>query len=163
MDRVTYPQLSEIDQRFVDLLRQDGRMPFREIARQVGVSESMVRKRVGRLIESGWMRILAVTDPLQLGVPFVATTYAKVSPALVEELAEDIASHPSVRYAAIGIGNSNIVFESLHGSAGELQEFLMSKLKREGVISSETIHVVDIRKSIWDWDIPAEQPKEEAA
>ena len=74
MESVTYPQLSESDQRIVDFLREDGRTPFREIARQLGVSESMVRKRVGRLLETGWMPILGVTDPLQLGVHFLAST-----------------------------------------------------------------------------------------
>src|SRR5690554_7438977 len=109
MDKVTYPQLNQADQRIVDLLRQDGRRPFRDIARELGVSESMVRKRVNRLSESGWMRILAVTDPLQLGVPFLATTYVKVTPARLESLADELAqdrkstrlnsSHVRISYA----------------------------------------------------------------
>lgn len=161
MDKVTYPQLNQADQRIVDLLRQDGRRPFRDIARELGVSESMVRKRVNRLSESGWMRILAVTDPLQLGVPFLATTYVKVAPAQLEELAEDLAREPAARYVAVGVGNNNLVFESLHRSAGELHKFLQRKLSVAGVISAETIHVVDIKKSVWDWEIPVEKEEEE--
>ncbi len=160
MEKVTYPQLNPADQRIVDLLRQDGRRPFRDIARELGVSESMVRKRVNKLQESGWMRILAVTDPLQLGVPFLATTYVKVTPARLEALAAELAREPSARYVAIGVGNNNLVFESLHRSAQELHGFLQRTLSTEGVISSETIHVVDIKKSVWDWEIPVE--KEEA-
>lgn len=160
MDKVTYPQLNESDQRIVDLLREDGRRPYRDIARQLGVSESMVRKRVSRLIESGWMRILAVTDPLQLGVPFLATTYVKTTPARLEALAEELAREPSARYVAIGVGNHNLVFESLHRSAREMHEFLQRKLSTDGVLSTETIHVVDIKKSVWDWEIPVEKEEE---
>ena len=157
MEKVTYPQLSPADQRIVDLLRQDGRRPFRDIARELGVSESMVRKRVAKLQESGWMRILAVTDPLQLGVPFLATTYVKVTPARLDSLAVEIAAEPAARYVAVGVGNNNLVFESMHRDARELHEFLQRTLGTEGVISSETIHVVDIKKSVWDWEIPVKK------
>ncbi len=161
MESVTYPQLSASDQRIVDFLRKDGRTPYREIARQLGVSESMVRKRVGRLLETGWMRILAVTDPLQLGVPFLATTYARVRPAVVEAIASRIARQPAARYVAIGVGVNNLVFESIHASARELHEFLVDNLGDEGVISSETIHIVDIKKSVWDWELPVRHKEEE--
>ncbi|SRR5690554_229955 len=161
MDRVTYPQLDGTDQRIVDMLRQDGRRPFRDIARELEVSESMVRKRVNRLSGSGWMRILAVTDPIQLGVPVLATTYVKVTPAGLEALADDLARDPAARYVAIGVGSSNLVFESMHGSARELHEFLQRKLSVPEVLNSETVHVVDIKKSVWDWEIPVAKEEEE--
>ncbi len=161
MDSVTYPQLNATDQRIVDFLREDGRKPYREIARQLGVSESMVRKRVARLLDTGWMRILAITDPLQLGVPVLATTYAQVRPHLVEEVAARIAVAQAARYVAIGVGVNNLIFESIHASARELHEFIQENLGFDGVISSETIQVVDIRKSVWDWELPVKTPEEE--
>jgi len=162
MEIVTYPQLNEVDQRIVDFLRDDGRTPYREIARQLGVSESMVRKRVNRLLESGWMRILAVTDPLQLGVQFLATTYAQVRPNLVEAVAERIAQQPAARYVAIGVGVHNLVFESIHSSGRELHEFIQAQLGDDGIVSSETIQVVDIKKSVWDWELPAKRAAEDS-
>lgn len=161
MESVTYPQLNEIDQRIVDLLRTDGRTPYREIARQLGVSESMVRKRANRLIEMGWLRILAVTDPLQLGVPVLATTYAQVRPNLVEQVAERLAQQPAARYVAIGIGFNNLVFESIHATVHELHDFIQANLGDDGVVSAETIQVVDIKKSVWDWELPGRATKEE--
>lgn len=156
MSDITYPQLDATDQQIVDYLRQDGRMPFREIARQLGVSESMVRKRVNKLLQEGWMRIMAISDPLQLGVPILATTYAKVSPKQVEAVTDRIARHPAVRYVAIGIGGHNVVLESMHASASDVHHFIQRELGTEGIISSETIQVIKIKKSVWDWDIPLE-------
>lgn len=164
MARVNYKQLDPIDQQIVDFLRQDGRMPYREIARQLGVSESMVRKRAQRLLDSGWMRILAVSDPLQLGVPIVATTYAKVSPQHLEAIADALAACPQVRYLGTGIGYANLVMESLHANVEELYRFIEVKLGMEGILSSETMQVVTIKKSIWDWDLSRfyeKPPKEE--
>jgi Lrp/AsnC family transcriptional regulator for asnA, asnC and gidA len=150
-----YHQLDETDRRIVDLLREDGRMPFREIGRQLDVSESMVRKRVTRLLDQGWMKIQAISDPLKLGVPVVATTYATVKPGQTEDFANRMAAHPAVRYAAVGIGN-RLVVESLHADHKELHAFLESELGRPGIETSETLLVVDIKKSVWDWAIPGE-------
>ena len=149
-----YRQLDPVDRRIVDLLREDGRMAFRAIARRLEVSESMIRKRVARLRKQGWFKILAISDPLQLGVPILATTYARVRPAQVEEVTERIVRHPAVRYLAIGVGGHNVVVESLHADNGELHEFLQAELGRPGIVESETIQVVEIKKSVWDWEIP---------
>ncbi|MCA9835809.1 MAG: Lrp/AsnC family transcriptional regulator [Trueperaceae bacterium] len=148
-----YQELDETDQRIVDFLRVDGRMPFREIARKLDVSESMVRKRVNRLLESGWMRILAISNPLQLGVPILATTYATVSPQHLDKVTDELAKLDSVRYVAIGVGGQNVVIESIHASNAEVHEFIQREMTREGVVKSETILVVKIKKSIWDWKI----------
>ena len=151
-----YHQLDRIDQAIVDALRRDGRRPYREIARDLGVSESMVRKRCKRLLESGWMRIQAISDPLALGVPVVATTYAKVSPAALDRVGDHLARYDAVRYLGIGVGAHNLVVESLHASAAELHAFLQEALSMEGIVSSETMQVVKIKKSVWDWDIRTE-------
>lgn len=149
-----YRQLDPVDRSIVDYLRDDGRMPFREIARRLEVSESMVRKRVAKLLEAGWMKIQAVSDPLALGVPIVATTYAKVRPRDVDAVTDRYARHPAVRYVAIGVGSNNVVLESLHADTAELHAFLQSELGLEAIQSSETMQVVTIKKSVWDWPVP---------
>ncbi|MEX2541465.1 MAG: Lrp/AsnC family transcriptional regulator [Trueperaceae bacterium] len=153
MKPAPYAQLDSTDRTIVDFLREDGRMPYREIARRLAVSESMVRKRVNRLLDEGWMRILAISDPLQLGVPILATTYLNVSPRAVEEVTDSIARCEAVRYVALGIGAHNVVVESLHVDNSELHRFIQRELGLEGIISSETIQVVKIKKSVWDWEI----------
>ena len=58
------------------------------------------------------------------------------------------------------MGVNNLVLESSHASARELHEFLVENLGDEAVISSETIHIVDINKSVWDWELPVRQKEE---
>lgn len=129
-------------------------MAYREIARRLDVSESMVRKRSSRLLDSGWMRVLAVTDPLKLGVPFLATTYASISPSALEAVSDALAQNEAVRYLAIGVGSHNLVMESLHSSGQDFHAFIQRELGREGIIRCETIQVVQIKKSVWDWPVP---------
>ena len=156
MSAQAYQQLDRIDQAIVDALRSDGRRAYREIARDLGVSESMVRKRCKRLLASGWMRIQAISDPLALGVPVVATTYAQVSPSALDRVGDHLARYDAVRYLGIGVGAHNLVVESLHASAAELHAFLQEALSMDGIVSSETMQVVKIKKSVWDWDIRTE-------
>ncbi len=164
MAQSLYERLDPIDQAIVIALRRDGRRPFREIARELDVSESMVRKRAHRLLDEGWMRILAISDPLALGVPVLATTYARVRPAELDGVVERLARYDAVRYLAICVGANNLVVESLHASNGDLHAFLQEALGTEGVESRETMQVVQITKSVWDWELgddgsPAPSPK----
>lgn len=112
-----------------------------------------MRKRVTKLLDAGWMRIMAISDPLVLGVPILATTYAKVSPPHLDRVTERLARNDKVRYVAVGIGSHNLVVESLHASNAEVHAFIQNELGLEGIISSETIQVVEIVKSVWDWEI----------
>ena len=54
--------LDETDQAIIALLRKDGRMPYRAIARELEIAENTVRARVRRMEESDTMRVVAVTD-----------------------------------------------------------------------------------------------------
>ena len=53
-------ELDEIDNAIIDLLRVDGRLPYRAIARELGLTETTVRARVKRLEESNTMRVVAL-------------------------------------------------------------------------------------------------------
>ncbi|MDP9219132.1 MAG: AsnC family transcriptional regulator, partial [Actinomycetota bacterium] len=61
------PILDEVSKRIIDQLQEDGRRPYAAIGKAVGLSEAAVRQRVQRLLESGVVQIVAVTDPLQVG------------------------------------------------------------------------------------------------
>src|SRR6478609_9935836 len=59
--------LDDVSKAIIEQLQQDGRRPYATIGEAVGLSEAAVRQRVQRLIRSGVVQIVAVTDPLQIG------------------------------------------------------------------------------------------------
>ncbi|MFO7921210.1 MAG: Lrp/AsnC family transcriptional regulator [Nioella sp.] len=72
-DQVTYSQLDRFDQRIVQLLLSDGRMPVTEIAQKIGLSKTPCQMRVNRLRKEGVIRgFRAVVDPAKLGREHVA-------------------------------------------------------------------------------------------
>ena len=60
-------QLDDVSKAIIEQLQADGRRSYASIGKVVGLSEAAVRQRVQRLVESGVMQVVAVTDPLQLG------------------------------------------------------------------------------------------------
>ena len=63
----TSRRIDDTDRAIIEQLQSDGRAPFTKLATAVGLSEAAVRQRVQRLVESGVMQVVAVTDPMQLG------------------------------------------------------------------------------------------------
>src|SRR6476661_2142118 len=60
-------RLDDVSKAIIEQLQEDGRQSYATIAKRVGLSEAAVRQRVQRLLDSGVMQIVAVTDPLQVG------------------------------------------------------------------------------------------------
>jgi Lrp/AsnC family transcriptional regulator for asnA, asnC and gidA len=60
--------LDDPARRIIAQLQADGRRSYAAIAKSVGLSEAAVRQRIQRLVDSGVIRIVAVTDPHALGL-----------------------------------------------------------------------------------------------
>ncbi|MEV8434880.1 Lrp/AsnC family transcriptional regulator (plasmid) [Streptomyces sp. HUAS 31] len=61
-------QFDDTDRLLLNLLRQDGRMPYADLAERVGLSRGATRTRVLRLIESGVVAITGIVDPTAFGM-----------------------------------------------------------------------------------------------
>ena len=60
--------LDDVSKSIIEELQQDGRRSYAAIGKVVGLSEAAVRQRVQRLVDSGVMQVVAVTDTLSLGL-----------------------------------------------------------------------------------------------
>jgi DNA-binding Lrp family transcriptional regulator len=140
------PQLDDLDRRIIVELNNDGRVAFREIAESLGVSETLVRQRVGRMVDSGGVRIMALTNPLVLGFRLIAWIGVHAGPGVqLEELAERLSSLDSITYLAVCAGRFDIMAESISMN----QEDLLRLLDREirpmpGVDRAEVSICVDM-------------------
>jgi Lrp/AsnC family transcriptional regulator for asnA, asnC and gidA len=59
--------VSDIDLEIINYLRKDGRMPFAQIAKRMGVSTGKVRLHYQKLVNKGVLQIVAITNPLYMG------------------------------------------------------------------------------------------------
>ena len=146
-------RLDEIDQKIIIALEEDGRRPYRDIARELGVAEATVRARVGKLIDGRLIRITAVGDPLTLGVEVAAIILVRTKPGFVRQTAEALVGFPNVRFIGTSFGAADVIIQTLHPDIHDLHAFISEALPKAApdIISTETYQLADVLKSSWDW------------
>ncbi|MEZ4715193.1 MAG: Lrp/AsnC family transcriptional regulator [Caldilineaceae bacterium] len=157
--------LDQMDRNILQALKEDGRMPFTEIARRLNVSASMVRQRVQRLTDAGILQIVAVTNPTRIGYHTMALIGVKADGNRLQEIAHKIAAFEEVIYLTISSSQYNLLVEVICVDNSDLLRFLTEKLYGvEGVRDTETFIYLDIVKEIYTWDKPAtETPRPDPA
>jgi Lrp/AsnC family transcriptional regulator, regulator for asnA, asnC and gidA len=148
------PPLDALDKRIIAALSRNGRQAYREIARDLDVSEATVRQRVGRLTDSGLIRIAAVGNFIALGFDTVAMLHIKVRPDQVDACARKLADFPSVRFVSISFGSTDIIAQSLHATSQSLHHFVRTVLPAAlpEITALEVFPLVETVKSAWSWD-----------
>lgn len=146
-------RIDDLDKRIIVALEEDGRRPYRDIARDLDVAEATVRSRVSRLSEAGLIRITAVGDPLTLGVSTAAITLIRTRPGTVHAVARELARLPHVRFVGVSLGSADVVIQTLHRDIRSLHDFVATDLPRlaPDIVSTETLQLADVLKSSWDW------------
>ena len=89
-------ETDHIDRKIIELLQLDGRMSIQEIASQVDITSSAVRKRIQRLEDANMMRIVAVTDFNAAGFDLLLAIAIEVENRPSEEVANELAELPQV-------------------------------------------------------------------
>src|SRR6186713_1251271 len=96
--------LDEIDLKIIESLRKDGRVAFAQIAEQLGVSPGMIRQRYTRLVEQGFLKIVAVTNPMRMGYKTMAMIGIRVEGSKLLNVADNISKLDEVIYLVISSG-----------------------------------------------------------
>lgn len=149
--------MDRIDRAIIARLQFDGRLPFKEIARQVGVSEGTVRNRVARLRQKGVLQIVGVVDPHLLGLQATAIVGVAVEPPCLEKAARTIATFKEVSYLVMISGAFDLLVEVLCRDTAHLASFLSEKLLQvEGVQRTETFYILRTYKLSYRWGMTPE-------
>lgn len=146
------PALTDaVGKRIIELLQRDGRRPFVSIAAEVGLSEGAVRQRVQRLIDTGVMQIVAVTDPLVVGFTRQAMIGIKTQ-GDVTPVAEELCTIPQIDYVVTTAGSFDLLVEVVCEGDAELLDVLMTQIRTiPGVMHTETFVYLKLNKQHYDW------------
>ena len=134
--------IDDVDKAIIEQLQQDGRLPYTKLATAVGLSEAAVRQRVQRLVESGVVQIVAVTDPLTLGFRREAMIGLKIEGDL-RGVADTIASIPEVSYVVV----VSVLFDLLMEVVCEDDDHLLALAQRQGALDSRGAQHRDLHLS----------------
>jgi Lrp/AsnC family transcriptional regulator for asnA, asnC and gidA len=145
-------ELDELDQAIIEQLRQDGRMPFRSIARELDITEATVRSRVRRLEESNTMRVVAVTDIEAAGFGMLLAVGVQVENRAPEAVARDMAQLQQVFSVNVVVGTHDIEILVVASDQSDLDRLLSETLVAiPGVRRLTPALAIDVLKNQPDW------------
>ncbi len=135
--------MDQTDFEIIQRLQVDGRKPFTDIAKELGISEGTVRNRVARLLEDSVIQIIGMIDPIHLGYDAPAMIGLSVQPPMLESVAATLASFPEVSYLIMVSGEFDLIVEVLCRDRGSLASFLNEKLLRvPGITRSQSFVIL---------------------
>ncbi len=131
--------MDERDRQIIALLQEDGRATNATIARKVGVSEGTVRRRLNRLFENEYIRVVALPDSSKLGLDSEALIGVQVEPDKGDLVAKDLAALEEIKWVVSTTGSFDVFAWAALPNAEALGVFLRTKVGSiKGVRRTET-------------------------
>ncbi len=134
------------DIKIISMLQDDGRVSNVQIARDVGISEATVRRRLKRLFQDELMRVSALRDPGKMGYASEALVGVQADPDKIDQVAEDLARLDEVDWVTVTTGTYDVFAWAALQSAEALGIFLRTKVGTiPGVRRTETLSICRLR------------------
>ena len=145
-------ELDAIDHGIISLLRADGRMPYRAIARELAVTENSHRARVRRLEESKTMPVVADTDIEAAGYGMLLAVRVQVDARSPEEVAPEMARFTEVFSVSVVVGTHDLEILVVAEGQPALERLLTERLACvPGVRRLTPALALDVLKNQPDW------------
>ncbi|MBC7081038.1 MAG: Lrp/AsnC family transcriptional regulator [Thermoplasmatales archaeon] len=126
--------LDEKDRKIIEILEENARTPYTKIAKELGLSEGAIRKRVDNLEKEGVIKkYIAVVDPKKVGYNSIALLGVDIEPTKLFEIANEIAKINEAKNVSISTGDHMIMAEIWAKDGKKLSEILTRIGKIEGV------------------------------
>ncbi|WP_371229533.1 Lrp/AsnC family transcriptional regulator [Roseovarius sp. 2305UL8-3] len=129
-----------MNQEIIKLLEVDGRMAFKEIAQQLGVSEGTIRNRVSGLRANNQLRIVAMADPAAAEYTTDAMIGLKVASGVTpRQVAERLGADPHVVFILWVAGQYDLIIEIVSNNNEALKDFLENEIHAYDDISDADV------------------------
>lgn len=139
--------LDGIDRGILGKLREDGRRSNSQIARELGVSEATVRKRLERLRSNGVVQIIGLVNPAMSETLVDVLIGMNVLAGRSVDIAEILSQMSKVVWVAHVAGRYHLMVEVLLSDNADLVQFVSESLGPiDGILSMEVITVLSHRK-----------------
>lgn len=149
MDR-SGTHLDHIDRSIMEQLQLDGRAPYTRLGAAVGLSEAAVRQRVQRLVDSGVMQVVAVTNPLAHGKRRMAMIGIRTE-GPTDDIAKTLQAMEDIDYLVVTAGSFDLMAEVVVEHDGQLLDLTNRVRQVPGVTTTETFIYLDLVKQTFTW------------
>lgn len=139
--------LTELDDQIIELIEQNGRITYREIAKALGISERQAGSRFRRLLADDIIRVVTVVDAYAVGFNVILAIGVKVADRPTSEVAQALGAIPNVIATAVMAGEYEIeimVAVPSHQALAALMRDHLSQI--EGIRSFHPSLFLDVLK-----------------
>lgn len=105
-------------------------------------------------MENEILKVRAVTNPVLMGVPVVASINLKVDGGIIRQVANELTMFEEIGYVVISAGSHDIQVEVACRDNTHLLDMITEISKIEGVRSTETSIYLEIVKNTYQWGVP---------
>lgn len=135
-------KIDELDQKILEVITIDARVPYTEIADTCKVSRAAVHQRVQRLLEKNVLRGSAfIADPKALG--YTTCTYVGITlerGSMYKQVANELETIPEIVECHFTTGSYTMLVKLFCHNNEHLMELLNRRIQKiDGVTSTETL------------------------
>ena len=140
--------MDDLDLKIVDVLRHDGRASNSGIARQMGVSEGTIRRRLNRLIGEDLIEFRVTVRARGSERTIQSLVGLQVDPAELDSVLERVSDFDQVIFAASATGVFDMLVWVEAKGLDDLGSFLVEYVgKVPGVLRTESFIVLTVGKN----------------
>lgn len=139
--------IDDLDNQIIEILSIDGRMSNAAIARNLGVSEGTVRRRLNIMKEQGIIDVKVILNPAYSDVESEAIVGMKVRISSIRQIVFELEQIEEIRWINITSGSFDIFVNVVAKSLPDLLSLLQNRIgKIDGVDRLETFTTMEVSK-----------------
>jgi Lrp/AsnC family transcriptional regulator, leucine-responsive regulatory protein len=128
------------DRRIIELLQENGRLSYAELARQIGLSGPAVHERVGKLEAARVIRSYRVeVDPEAVGLGVTAfIRLVETAGGAVDEIVAELRELPQIESCYFLAGEESFLLKVRVGTIAELERLIVRLTRARGIAATRT-------------------------
>ena len=140
------------EERIIELLQNDARMPLNKIAKLVGLSENTVKKRIEKLKKEGYIRDFALLlNPKKFGKSVIAILMISTELSKTKECMKKLKKLPQIINIYFTTGEYSTIAIGLFDDEEDLNYFLVNKLSKLDIHQYNVVTVLEkIKESYFE-------------
>jgi Lrp/AsnC family transcriptional regulator for asnA, asnC and gidA len=150
-NQLHWPNLDDLDRSSIELLKQNGRITYKEVSDRVSIPEATARYRVQRLLKTDLLQLETWINPSRMPAPQATIMNLTVESRRVNAVAEELAQFEEVQFLSIVSGLHNIVVNVSFNTQDELRRFCDKLSTIRGILHYETQIVTRLVKAHYDY------------
>ena len=139
-----------LNTQLISLLEGNANQTSEELAKQLNVSSSTIRRRMKELIRQGTLHIVAIPEPKNMGISMIAIIAFQVQHESLSSVLNTLKTREDVKCLYATSGRYDVMALTWFSSSEQLYKFMEEDVaKLEGVKGTETFVCMHAVKTFW--------------